>query len=915
MFSGFYEALGNVMPEGTSPSPSRPTNTNGNPLARDGSPQRQNGEASYSTYQRRSKPSLEERLRASLAAKEQKRLAQEKESNVLSTIPAVEEKQEEPDPISQTGTIEPPSVLDPLSIPLPTSPPTVNADPVNVPLSIPDSRQPQSQELSTILDAVSATPAQPVTPPNRTNPPLPPSEPTDPLSPFPSATRSISVQDPIQELSLPASAVSSKFDDPLTPALMELEREQQAAAAKARLARSPPPPSSPPKQHHVRTKSNATKPTVPDGEPFLRLGSHSQSISRSSLDQILHAPTSSFGSLGVEGVEDLDGLKAWIEEIKRKSQASEEEVRRLNAKLQQQDSRIEELRDTHRLEAQSQSELIESLRQKLAVAETQIASLETTVATERSLLHAERSTRESLIAAERAKNSTGLADLDTLKAKVKELSDENEKLQSLAKEEEEKRTKAISLLKTDSERLGEKKSDEELKGLRVEVERLTAESERVRIDSAREVERIRDEIKRDFERRRTQLEAELAAIRDGMEREVLARRGEWEIEGMAAKTAHQKEVTALNTRISSLSASLNQLAEEKETLFSELQARQGELEAARSTATQAEAQLAEINYQLEEKDGRIALLAAELADAQRSSTPRQMARGSSAATSSADVARLLAETKSKSEAQIAELQSRLKAIELDRTEQEESWSRTIAARGQEIERLRRLLDQQENEGKKAGDYRAQRDKDFEQLEERIRRVEKEKLEETRRYKLVESEVSILKESLESRSFEASELQSRVETLNTQLEELRAKESQLKTSNKTLRDELRKVQSSAALLERQRNPGVGWSGSSARPTHDTVSTPDLSRGGALIGRPGTPKSATTPTNGTGPASSAGSARSSMEVSQPEEEVNVEYLRNVILQFLEHKEMRPNLVRVLSVLLRFSPQETRRLIAKV
>ena len=70
----------------------------------------------------------------------------------------------------------------------------------------------------------------------------------------------------------------------------------------------------------------------------------------------------------------------------------------------------------------------------------------------------------------------------------------------------------------------------------------------------------------------------------------------------------------------------------------------------------------------------------------------------------------------------------------------------------------------------------------------------------------------------------------------------------------------------------------------------------------------------------------------QISQ-NEEVNLEYLRNVILQFLEHKEMRvskkkyqfhillifcpfqPNLIRVLSIILHFTPQETRRLIAKV
>ena len=45
------------------------------------------------------------------------------------------------------------------------------------------------------------------------------------------------------------------------------------------------------------------------------------------------------------------------------------------------------------------------------------------------------------------------------------------------------------------------------------------------------------------------------------------------------------------------------------------------------------------------------------------------------------------------------------------------------------------------------------------------------------------------------------------------------------------------------------------------------------------------------------------------------MEVKYLRNVILQFLEHKEMRPNLVRVLSVILHFTPQELRRLHSKI
>ena len=131
----------------------------------------------------------------------------------------------------------------------------------------------------------------------------------------------------------------------------------------------------------------------------------------------------------------------------------------------------------------------------------------------------------------------------------------------------------------------------------------------------------------------------------------------------------------------------------------------------------------------------------------------------------------------------------------------------------------------------------------------------------------------------------------------------------------IREELRKVQSSAALLEKQRGPGVGYwmarsDTGSAHNTRTSISS--------LSSDP--PSRAGSPTPDTS------------EVSQADEDINLEYLRNVILQFLEHKEMRvrhprvgglaivnetlqPNLVRVLSIILRFTPQETRRLIAKV
>lgn len=84
-----------------------------------------------------------------------------------------------------------------------------------------------------------------------------------------------------------------------------------------------------------------------------------------------------------------------------------------------------------------------------------------------------------------------------------------------------------------------------------------------------------------------------------------------------------------------------------------------------------------------------------------------------------------------------------------------------------------------------------------------------------------------------------------------------------------------MQSSVALLEKQRGPGVGYWATRNESTSElrspTSSISDLPSRDV-------PERAGTPT-----------AQSS------DEELNFEYLRNVILQFLEHKEMRVSLIR--------------------
>lgn len=135
---------------------------------------------------------------------------------------------------------------------------------------------------------------------------------------------------------------------------------------------------------------------------------------------------------------------------------------------------------------------------------------------------------------------------------------------------------------------------------------------------------------------------------------------------------------------------------------------------------------------------------------------------------------------------------------------------------------------------------------------------------------------------------------RASELESRLEETQIKESTLRSNNKTLRDELRKLQSGVLLSEKQRNPGVGYFAQSSNqntPTSPTLSEVALSsrresESGEMLNK--------------GDASTSG-----------EEALNFEYIRNVILQFLEHPGRRTQLVSVLGIILHFTPAETRRL----
>lgn len=174
------------------------------------------------------------------------------------------------------------------------------------------------------------------------------------------------------------------------------------------------------------------------------------------------------------------------------------------------DSRLEELRDTHRLESRSQIELVTSLRKQLAESEALLKAAQGTS------LQSEEVTRKLQ------------KDVDDARA-------ETQRLKETVKEEEEKRTKAISLLKTVRQKLvkAEKERDDALKEVVALKEKEKAAQEREKAEKARfekEIENLRLEKERDIIGLKNHFDREAMGAKERAEKEISARRGQLELE-------------------------------------------------------------------------------------------------------------------------------------------------------------------------------------------------------------------------------------------------------------------------------------------------------------------------------------------------------------------------------------------------
>lgn len=179
-----------------------------------------------------------------------------------------------------------------------------------------------------------------------------------------------------------------------------------------------------------------------------------------------------------------------------------------------QEDRIEELHNTHCLESASQSEQIAKLRQQVEEAEALLK------VSQSSSSYTEEATSRN-------------AEIDRLNAEVK-------KANGLAREEEEKRVKAISLLKTVRQKLvkAEKDKEDAVKELNSSKDREKAEREKERVERARlqqQIDSVNDDREKAVVGLKAQFDKEVVNLKDRYEKEASAIRAQLEMEAVSTK--------------------------------------------------------------------------------------------------------------------------------------------------------------------------------------------------------------------------------------------------------------------------------------------------------------------------------------------------------------------------------------------
>lgn len=511
---------------------------------------------------------------------------------------------------------------------------------------------------------------------------------------------------------------------------------------------------------------------------------------------------------------------------------------------------------------------------------------------------------------------------------------EYDKLKVVAKEEEEKRIKALSLLRALRQKLVKNEQDKGESDWLVAEARAgekqaqdTLKADRARFDA--EIVALRAAQEQQVNKLKQGFERETQTLKAQFERDATNKKGQFELNAITAKAQQAKELAAREARITQLEATVRDLSAARDSVFAQLEARQAEVEASAAQQEQLKTRAAELEYEAAEQRDRAAALQDEVDELRR--------HRHDAARDETTTRRVLEEAEARHAAKVRDLEARASQLERDRREVEDEMGRNLQERLREVERLRAAL------AKKDVDF-ADSVQNSQKREKEIDEAQKARAEVEKRLKTVEASLQALQDdaararqgevrpsasSLTRRKPAHSRVcartgrgQGRVERplaardrargsarggpdtrvqppLGKQgaslrflaLSHNRPLTSPPRPIDQTLREELRKLQSGVLLAEKQRTPGVGYfaSISQQQQQHSGPSGAARSSTSSLVSPPlAGPSSA--PTAG-------GDAPSQALVPNPngnaDEAISYEYLRNVVLQFLERPEMRVRL----------------------
>lgn len=362
-----------------------------------------------------------------------------------------------------------------------------------------------------------------------------------------------------------------------------------------------------------------------------------------------------------------------------------------------QQERLAELRDAHRLESRSQTERIESLEAQLQSKDSALSLLAGKV--------------------EAAEIATASAQVE-----VKTLSDDAVKLRQTAKDEEEKRTKALSLLRALRQKLvktEKEKAEAELArdaatsaaaqaGDGTKADRVRAEQELTSLRAAQEQQlaKLRQSFERDATAQKQQLERELAA-----------RKAQAELDAITAKAGHDKELQQRDARVQQLEKTVRELGAVRDGLFDQMQLRTAEAESSSANQQSLQGQTGELQYELQEARDRAAALLEEVEELRKAR--RDVAREDN------NTRRLLAEAEQRHEHKVRDLLARARQVEKERLEAEDEGGRQLAERLKEVERMRDAITQKDRDYATSVQSSRESEARIAQAEKRAALVEKE----------------------------------------------------------------------------------------------------------------------------------------------------------------------------------------------